>query len=140
MYSENKERANNDNSELNRNIALNNIDGNNVDDAWLYRKGIDASDIVTGLHLLRNEEFRKYHLSKREKQVASYILDGSSNINIAKAMFMSLSTVKWDTHCIYAKMGVMCRNEFYAAIRNGIDHSRHKWRNAAQLRRDGLSR
>jgi DNA-binding NarL/FixJ family response regulator len=50
-------------------------------------------------------------LSERERQVLSYIAQGATNREIAKALFLSPHTVKEHTSAIYRKLGARNRAE-----------------------------
>ena len=50
-------------------------------------------------------------LSEREVQVLACLADGCSNTEIAQKLVISLTTVKWHTTHIYAKLGVKNRVE-----------------------------
>lgn len=50
--------------------------------------------------------FKKYHISKREKEIVQQICEGKTNQQIADELFISLQTVKDHTHRIYSKIGI----------------------------------
>lgn len=56
-------------------------------------------------------------LSAREAEVAALLLAGKSNLEIAQALFISLSTVKKHLASLYAKAQVKTRGEFAAKMR-----------------------
>lgn len=58
-----------------------------------------------------NQIFEKYHISKREGEVIGMILEGKSNREIEKALFISYHTVKNHISNIYSKLKVSSRYE-----------------------------
>ena len=60
-------------------------------------------------------------LSPREREVVTHISHGSTNAEIAQALFLSPHTVKEHTSAIYRKLGVRNRAEAVkAAQRQGL--------------------
>ena len=55
--------------------------------------------------------------SKKEKQVVTYIVNGSSNQEIAQALFISSNTVHSHMKSIYAKLGVNSRLQAIERLR-----------------------
>jgi len=53
--------------------------------------------------------YRKYQISKREKEIEEQICLGKTNQQIADELFISLQTVKDHTHRIYTKIGINSR-------------------------------
>jgi DNA-binding CsgD family transcriptional regulator len=53
--------------------------------------------------------YKKYNISKREKEIIEQICAGKTNQQIADALFISLQTVKDHTHRIYTKTGINSR-------------------------------
>lgn len=53
--------------------------------------------------------FRKYRITKREKEIVDKICQGKTNQQIANELFISLQTVKDHTHRIYTKIGINSR-------------------------------
>ena len=53
--------------------------------------------------------YRKYQISKREKEIIEQICLGKSNQQIADTLFIGLQTVKDHTHRIYTKIGINSR-------------------------------
>ena len=53
--------------------------------------------------------FKKYQISKRERDIIEQICAGKTNQQIADALFISLQTVKDHTHRIYSKIGINSR-------------------------------
>jgi|GEM_PF-3195205 len=84
-------------------------------------------DFVSGLILLGTAQLvlnkRVYIqpaqdlLSKREREVADFIMAGLSDKQIAEEMFVSFNTVRTHVRNIYKKLGVTSRVEAVAAIR-----------------------
>ena len=70
----------------------------------------DGEMLVTLLVDQRNkvaadiEHFKKYELSHREEEVLKLILEGKKNSEIAKMLFISISTVKTHVNNIYKKI------------------------------------
>lgn len=50
--------------------------------------------------------FRKYKITKREREIVGQICQGKTNQQIADELFISLQTVKDHTHRIYSKIGI----------------------------------
>ena len=50
-------------------------------------------------------------LTLREHQIALYAVDGLTNQQIARKMYLSLSTVKNDLSSVYDKLGINCRRQ-----------------------------
>jgi len=69
-----------------------------------YRPAIDMSSLIEPL-------------SDREIEVLELLAEGLSNPEIAKQLFISLSTVKSHTRNIYGKLGVHKRKEAVAQAR-----------------------
>ena len=53
--------------------------------------------------------FKKYRITKREKEIVEQICQGKTNQQIADELFISLQTVKDHTHRIYRKIGINSR-------------------------------
>lgn len=53
--------------------------------------------------------FKKYRITKREKEIVEQICQGKTNQQIADELFISLQTVKDHTHRIYSKIGINSR-------------------------------
>lgn len=54
-----------------------------------------------------------FHLTSKEKEVVRMILNKKKNQEIAKEMFIELSTVKTHINNIYKKIGVKSRKELF---------------------------
>lgn len=53
--------------------------------------------------------YKKYEISKREREIVEQICKGKTNQQIADELFISLQTVKDHTHRIYTKIGINSR-------------------------------
>lgn len=82
---------------------------------------VEACDIVRGLMALRDHEFSKHHLTKVEREVANYLLDGETTTSIARKLFVSVPAAKYHIRNIYKKAGCASKEEFFRTIRHGID-------------------
>jgi len=58
-----------------------------------------------------NRLCRKYHISRREKEIIELILSGKSNKEIEDVLFISFNTVKNHIYNIYQKVGVQSRSQ-----------------------------
>jgi len=81
----------------------------------LYYLRLNADEIF---HLVKAEKtnedkidfiFKRYNISKREKEIVRHICFGKTNQQIADELFISLQTVKDHTHRIYTKIGINSR-------------------------------
>lgn len=59
---------------------------------------------------------QKFNFSERELEIVRYIIDGKSNIDIARMIYLSLNTVKFHLKNIYQKMNVHNRGEAVAKL------------------------
>lgn len=60
-------------------------------------------------------------LSPREREVLELLVDGASNKGIARALAISISTVKYHVAAVFAKLGARTRSEAVAlALRDGL--------------------
>lgn len=71
-----------------------------------------------GSELPGTESPRVETLSERELDVLHRIAAGESNAEIARQLYLSLSTVKWHTSNIYGKLGVSSRSQAVARARS----------------------
>lgn len=62
--------------------------------------------------------FKKYYISKREKEIVQEICEGKTNQQIADELFISLQTVKDHTHRIYSKIGINSRMKLVQLVTN----------------------
>ena len=62
----------------------------------------------------------KHGISKREQEVAELILQGKSNKEIEKKLFISIHTVKNHVYNLYQKLGVKSRAQFIHLIFQSI--------------------
>lgn len=60
--------------------------------------------------------YEKYHITKREQDILRLILDGKSNAEIKKTLFISLHTVKNHIYNIYHKLNINTRYELILLI------------------------
>lgn len=60
--------------------------------------------------------FKKYQISKRERDIIEQICAGKTNQQIADVLFISLQTVKDHTHRIYSKIGINSRMKLVQMI------------------------
>ncbi len=65
-----------------------------------------------------NELFQKAQLTPREKEVALLLLQGETNSDIAKILYVGLSTVKKHISSIFEKTKVKSRTEFISKVRS----------------------
>jgi len=65
------------------------------------------------------EFLSKYRITKRERDLIMKVMQGKSNADIARELFISLPTVKTHLHNIYKKLGVDSRYELLAKVRSG---------------------
>jgi DNA-binding CsgD family transcriptional regulator len=61
----------------------------------------------------------KYGMTGREREVILKLTQGKSNVDIARELVLSVSTVKSHVHNIYAKTGVASRYDLLARLRAG---------------------
>jgi len=61
----------------------------------------------------------KYGITEREKELIVKVMQGKSNADIARELFISLPTVKTHLHNIYQKLGVDSRYDLLARVRSG---------------------
>lgn len=60
--------------------------------------------------------FEKYHITSREQEIIMLILDGKSNLEIKKTLFISLHTVKNHIYNIYNKLEINTRYDLILQI------------------------
>jgi DNA-binding CsgD family transcriptional regulator len=87
-----------------------------------------AGGYVITLEAARSEDLapllmRAWSLTAREREVARLVIDGLSSEDIARALFISVHTVRDHVKAIFAKTGVSRRHELVAALA-GNAHSR----------------
>jgi DNA-binding CsgD family transcriptional regulator len=58
----------------------------------------------------------RFALTATEERVASLVAQGSTNQEVADALFMSVNTVQWNLSKIYRKLGVRSRTELAARL------------------------
>jgi DNA-binding CsgD family transcriptional regulator len=59
---------------------------------------------------------KRYHITKRERQIVAKICLGKTNQQIADELFISLQTVKDHTHRIYSKIGINSRMQLVQLV------------------------
>lgn len=59
-----------------------------------------------------------YKITEREREIILMVIQGKSNADIAKELFISLATVKTHLHNIYQKVGVDSRFDLLARVRS----------------------
>ena len=64
------------------------------------------------------EFLSKYRITERERELILKVMQGKSNADIARELFISLPTVKTHLHNIYQKLGVDSRYELLAKVRS----------------------
>jgi two-component system, NarL family, response regulator LiaR len=62
-------------------------------------------------HLINETELARLNLNRREYEVLQFLAKGYSNADIAKALFLSLSTVKTHVSNLFVKMEVKSRTQ-----------------------------
>jgi len=65
------------------------------------------------------EFLSKYRITERERELILKVMQGKSNADIARELFISLPTVKTHLHNIYKKLGVDSRYDLLARVRSG---------------------
>lgn len=60
--------------------------------------------------------YKKYKITKREKEIVQQICQGKTNQQIADDLFISLQTVKDHTHRIYSKIGIRSRMQLVQMV------------------------
>ena len=61
----------------------------------------------------------KYGVTDREREIILKVIEGKSNAEIARELFISLATVKTHLHNIYRKLDVDSRYDLLARLRSG---------------------
>ena len=77
---------------------------------YFTKKNLPSSTAERRENIL-NKLCRKYHISKREKEIIELILTGKSNKEIEDSLFISFNTVKNHIYNIYQKFGVQSRSQ-----------------------------
>ena len=78
-------------------------------EVWAERAGREASRVG-----LRAPD--RFALTATEERVASLVVQGHTNQQVADALFMSARTVEWNLSKIYRKLGVRSRTELAARL------------------------
>jgi len=71
------------------------------------------------LDTLSEEFLSKYGITDREREIILKVMQGKSNADIARELFISLATVKTHLHNIYTKIGIDSRYDLLARVRSG---------------------
>lgn len=71
-----------------------------------------------GLGTLSDNFLLTYNITDREREIIQMVIEGKSNADIAKELFISLATVKTHLHNIYQKVGVDSRYDLLARVRS----------------------
>ena len=67
-----------------------------------------------------SQEFlSKYKITEREREIIVKVMQGKSNEDIARELFISLATVKAHLYNIYKKVGIGSRYDLLARVRSG---------------------
>ena len=74
---------------------------------------------VVGTDELTEAFLSKYGITDREREIILKVMQGKSNADIAKELFISLATVKTHLHNIYHKFGIDSRYDLLAKVRSG---------------------
>ncbi|HUM28044.1 MAG TPA: helix-turn-helix transcriptional regulator, partial [Anaerolineales bacterium] len=61
----------------------------------------------------------KHGITDREREIIVKVMQGKSNEEIARELFISLATVKTHLHNIYRKIGIDSRYDLLARVRSG---------------------
>jgi DNA-binding CsgD family transcriptional regulator len=61
----------------------------------------------------------KYGITGREREIILMVVQGKSNVDIARELVVSLATVKTHLHNVYGKIGVKSRYDLLARVRSG---------------------
>jgi len=65
------------------------------------------------------EFLSKYGITEREREIIFKVMQGKSNEEIARELFISLATVKTHLYNIYKKVGIDSRYDLLARVRSG---------------------
>jgi len=65
------------------------------------------------------EFLTQYGITEREREIILKVMQGKSNEEIARELFISLATVKTHLHNIYKKVGIDSRYDLLARVRTG---------------------
>ena len=74
---------------------------------------------TTGNQEPSQEFLAQYGITGREREIILKVIQGKSNEEIARELFISLATVKTHLHNIYKKIGIDGRFELLARVRSG---------------------
>jgi DNA-binding CsgD family transcriptional regulator len=71
-----------------------------------------------GLDQVSESFLSAYKITDREREIIQMVIQGKSNADIARELFISLATVKTHLHNIYQKVGVDSRYDLLARVRS----------------------
>ncbi len=77
-----------------------------------------ARPLPVGNEASLEKTFAKFNISKRERQIIRLVLQGKSNVEIEKELFISVHTVKNHIYNIYQKLGVKNRFQIIRLFRD----------------------
>jgi DNA-binding CsgD family transcriptional regulator len=70
--------------------------------------------------------YEKYNLTKREQEIFHLLLEGKSNIEIRKQLFISIKTVKNHIYHLFKKLGVNSRTKLIVLVQNMLASDQKK--------------
>lgn len=82
---------------------------------------MSAYDIVSDL---RQDLFKKYSFTRRECDVAGFVLDGLTASSAADSLGISEATVRYHLRNVYAKAGVLSKSEFMQRVARDLEESK----------------
>lgn len=94
---------------------------NGIRDA--FKGQINLSPEITKVMVseIKNPLSKRYQLTKQEKNILSLMVEGLSNKDIAKKLYLSKSTVQFHITNILSKLGVSKRTEaVFVALKNNL--------------------
>jgi DNA-binding CsgD family transcriptional regulator len=80
-------------------------------------------DYSSEIQLVKKEQISpvisaQYHITEREQEIVTFVLQGLSNPEIAEKLYISLSTVKTHLRNIFSKIGVKSRYELIVYLKD----------------------
>ena len=84
-----------------------------INDDWGGRIGILG---ICSPQIDLHQFIHRYNLSERQTDILRHIISGSSQVQTAEALFISLATVKTHTTSLYNRLGISSRSELYALL------------------------
>ena len=97
--------------------------------AWLGRDTTSSTEDEAAEAQVQRENYvgavaAQFSLTEREREILAHVVEGHSSSHVARALFISESTVRGHMHHIYQKLGVASRDELVALLRTGrIGHN-----------------